>query len=70
MPKSRAPEARTSSPEWVSLDKAAQRLDCSRQTLRRMIAAGEIPAYRVGKRLLRVDMNDLLRRVPTAGSAA
>ena len=58
---------------YVSLDVAAGRLGCSERTLRRMVSAGEIPAYRLSKRLLRVDWNDIermLRRIPTADNAA
>lgn len=58
---------------WVSQAEAAEHLGVTDRTLRRMIAAGELPAYRLGKRLLRIDLADvdaLLRRVPTAGGDA
>lgn len=51
-----------------SLAHAAERTDVSIKTLRRMISAGKLPAYRFGTRILRVDPDDvdrLLVRVPT-----
>lgn len=56
-----------------SLTYAAERFDCSERTVRRMIAAGELTGYRVGKRMIRVDADELdalARVVPTAGGAA
>jgi excisionase family DNA binding protein len=55
----------------VDLKKAAEVFDCSERTVRRMIAAGEITGYRVGKRLLRVDLNELqqVARVIPSGAA-
>lgn len=55
---------------WLSLAETAEHLQVTERTIRRMIAAGELPAYRLGKRLLRIDAADvdaLLRPVPTAG---
>lgn len=49
---------------------AADYAACSHKTIRRRIADGTLPAYRFGKRALRVDLNELdrsLRKVPTAG---
>lgn len=54
---------------YASIEAAAQYLDCSAKTVRRMIAKGELSAYRLGERLLKVDLNEvdrLLRRIPTA----
>lgn len=51
-----------------SLAHAAERTDVSIKTLRRMISAGKLPAYRMGTRILRVDPEDvdrLLVKVPT-----
>jgi excisionase family DNA binding protein len=45
----------------ISLDDAATRLGVSVWTIRRRIADGTLPAYRVGKRLIRVDPRDLDR---------
>lgn len=55
---------------FVSLAQAADILGISVHTLRRRIAAGELPAFRTGKRIIRVrvkDLERLLRRVPSAG---
>lgn len=56
---------------FVSLTQAADILGISVHTLRRRIAAGELPAFRTGRRIIRVrvsDLEKLLRRVPSAGS--
>lgn len=56
---------------FISLAQAADILGISVHTLRRRIAAGELPAFRTGKRIIRVRVRDLekvLRRVPSAGS--
>jgi excisionase family DNA binding protein len=58
---------------WVTIKDAAQYLGITTRTLRRLIAAGDLPAYRLGDRLIRLDQGDvdaLLRRVPTAGGDA
>lgn len=55
---------------WLSQAEAAEQLGITDRTLRRMIAAGDLPAYKLGKRLTRIDQDDLdncLRRIPTAG---
>jgi excisionase family DNA binding protein len=56
---------------FISLSAAADILGISVHTLRRRIADGELPAFRTGKRIIRVrvrDLEKLLRRVPSAGS--
>lgn len=59
---------------FVSLDDAADYLSCSKLTVRRRIAAGELRAYRLGRsRTIRLDLADLdalLRPIPTAGGGA
>src|SRR5664279_2320545 len=55
---------------FVSLSQAAETLSISVPTLRRRIAAGELPAFRSGRRIIRIRVSDLeaiLRRVPSAG---
>lgn len=57
---------------YESLAQAAERTDVSIKTLRRRIAAGDLPAYRYGPKVLRVDPNDidkLMRPLRTARSA-
>jgi excisionase family DNA binding protein len=54
---------------FVSLSTAAEILGISVHTLRRRIAAGELPAFSKGRRIIRVrvgDLEKLLRRVPSA----
>lgn len=57
-----------------SLESAAERWDLNPRTIRRMIARGQIPAFRVGgERLLRVDPDDVdaaMRPIPTVNGAA
>jgi len=54
---------------FISLRKAADMLDVSVRTLRRRVASGELPAFRSGRRIIRIRIDDvekLLRRVPAA----
>ena len=44
---------------FESLAQAAQRTKLSTRTLRRRIADGSLPAYRVGPRILRVDPDEV-----------
>ena len=63
------PEAR----RYETLEAAAERLACSVRTVRRMIAEGDLTGYRIGKRMLRVDTDELdrlARIVPSGGGAA
>lgn len=56
---------------FISLSAAADILGISVHTLRRRIAAGDLPAFRTGRRIIRVRVSDLerlLRRVPTHDS--
>ncbi len=53
----------------VSLAAAAEYADLSTRTLRRYISAGRLTGYRVGPRLIKIDLNELerlLRPIPTA----
>ena len=57
----------------ASIAAAAEHAGLSPKTIRRYIAAGRLAAYRVGPRLIRVDLAEvdaLLRPIPTAGTAA
>jgi excisionase family DNA binding protein len=57
-------------PRYASLAVAANYAGgCSVRTIRRMISSGEISGYKLGRHLIRVDLNEidkLLRRIPTA----
>lgn len=56
------------SPELVKLTEAGDRYKCSARTIRRMIDRGELTAYRVGPKLLRIDIREA-DRVFTATAA-
>lgn len=54
---------------YVSLEEAADSMSVSVRTIRRWIAAGTLPAYRCGKRAIRIKLDDLEatpRKMPTA----
>lgn len=51
-----------SSPEYVSVAAAAERVDIDERTVRRWIEKGKLPAYRIGpgkRRLVRIATADL-----------
>ena len=53
-----------------SVAEAAAIADVSARTIRRWIASGLLPGYRVGPRLVKVDLADLdqlARRIPSGG---
>lgn len=55
-------------PERLKLNEAADYSRKSPRTIRRYIAEGLLPAYRVGPRdilILRADLDELLRPIPT-----
>jgi excisionase family DNA binding protein len=58
--------------KMVSIAAAADHFCVSRQTVRRWIASGKITAYRVGPRLIRVDLEEIeaeiIHTVPTVDS--
>ena len=57
--------------QYVTLEKAAAYLDTTPRTVRRAIAEGRLTGYRFGKRMLRVDLNEVeaaLRPVPAVAS--
>jgi excisionase family DNA binding protein len=59
----------TVSRRYASLSDAAEYIGVNEKTIRRHIAAGRITGYRLGSRLVRVDLNELdqaLRAIPTA----
>lgn len=54
----------------VKIAQAAEYADVHPLTIRRWIAAGRIPGYRLGPKLLKVDLNELeamLEPIPAAG---
>ena len=69
------PRTTTAAPpkRLVPLDDAAEYVSCNERTIRRYIAAGRLTGYRVGPRLIRVDLDELeamLRPIPTASDVA
>ena len=56
-------------PRYVTLAEAAELMSVSIKTVRRRIADGTLPAYRCGRRVIRVRVEDLhlaFRRIPSA----
>jgi len=43
----------------ISLDAAADDLGVNKRTIRRLVDSGELPAYRIGTKLVRVDADDV-----------
>ncbi len=59
--------------DLASLTDAAEHAQVSTRTLRRRISDGSLTGYRMGPRLIRVDLNELdalMRPIPTAGDGA
>jgi excisionase family DNA binding protein len=56
----------------VTISQAAERLGVSTRTIRRKIATGDLPGYRVGTlvRLRPDDVERLARPIPTVGNCA
>ena len=53
----------------VSISQAADYAACSTKTIRRRIADGSLTGYRMGRRMIRVDLNELdalLSPIPSA----
>jgi excisionase family DNA binding protein len=58
----RKEETMSATPESLSITEVAHNLNCSDDTVRRMISRGELRAYRVGSsRLIRIKRADLER---------
>ena len=53
----------------ISIAQAAERLDLSKNTIRKYIADGKLPAYRVGQKLIKLDPADLDRFAKPIGLA-
>lgn len=56
-------------PRMASIADAATRIDVHPRTIRRAIAEGRITGYRIGRRAIRVDLNEvdaLLEPIPAA----
>lgn len=58
---------------YETIQDAADRIGVSTKTIRRKIADGSLPAYRLGTSIIRLrsdDVEGLLRPIPTAGRCA
>jgi len=56
-------------PVYLSLEQAADCMSVSVKTIRRWIAEGTLPAYRCGKRTIRIRLDELEsapRQIPSA----
>ena len=59
---------KTELPTYVSLEEAAEMMSLSTCTIRRRISDGTIPAYKCGRRAIRIRVDELqaaLRRLPS-----
>lgn len=66
MPRTSTPPEPT--PLWT-LDDVAVHLGIHRESVRRMVAQGELRAYRYGRRIIRIDPADVLNMRRTLGAA-
>lgn len=58
-----------STSKLLSLAQAADLLGLSTRTIRRRIANGQLPAYRSGRKVIRIkttDLDRIFRRIPSA----
>jgi excisionase family DNA binding protein len=58
------PETQRVTPEWISLREAAKIYAVSTYTLRRRISSGDLPAVKLGYKLIRVRIKDLDKLFP------
>ncbi|WP_448072342.1 helix-turn-helix domain-containing protein [Georgenia yuyongxinii] len=57
----------------MNLQDAADYLGVTERSVRNWISAGKVPAYRIGKKVIRLkvaDVDALLQPIPTVGGAA
>ena len=55
---------------WASIQQAAEHLGVTDRTIRQMIADGRICGYRNGRKVIRVDLNELDASMTPFGGAA
>lgn len=70
---SHSTRAATSRRAYATVSQAATYLGIGQRTVRRMVSEGKITAYRVGPRLVRVDLDEIdrtLRQIPTVNMSA
>jgi excisionase family DNA binding protein len=57
--------------EWLTVPQACAEMKVGQRTLRRWIAEGRLPAYRMGDSLIRIkasDLDGMYQAIPTAGT--
>ncbi|MBK9696762.1 MAG: helix-turn-helix domain-containing protein [Propionibacteriaceae bacterium] len=57
--------------QWLTLAQAAQTLGVCTRTIRRRISTGDLPAYKIGRKAIRIkvaDLDRISRRIPSARS--
>lgn len=67
------PKTKSVPRRWITQAEAADRLGVTDRTIRNLIARGDLTGYRLGKRTIRLDVNEVdqcLRPIPAAGGAA
>ncbi len=67
----RAPKPQPPHRRYESIPQAAERAGVTTRTIRRWIAQGELTAYRAGKRMIRLDADELdnmLKPIPSAAT--
>lgn len=72
MPTKYRPQLSRAERRFAAVSTAAEHAGVSEKTIRRRISDGSLPGYRLGPRLIRIDLNELdalLQQIPTAGVA-
>jgi len=68
----RVPKPQPPHRRYESIPQAFERAGVTTRTIRRWIAQGELTGFRMGKRMIRLDADELdnrLRPIPSAGGA-
>jgi excisionase family DNA binding protein len=62
-------QTQPTSRRYATLAEAAAYLECNERTLRRLVARGQLTGYRIGSKIIRLDLNEvddfLARPIPT-----
>jgi excisionase family DNA binding protein len=65
-------QSQSTAPRYVSIASAAEYASVSQKTVRRWIAEGRIQGFRLGRRIVRVDLTEVdacFRPIPTVRQA-
>lgn len=54
-----APTTQSAEVEWLTYATAAEHVGCNERTIRRLILDGTLPAFKLGKRAVRIRRSDL-----------